>query len=139
MSWSCDQILDLRNRAAARAHKCEPIVRESEELMTLIHLLDKALLGGPLPGSLALGELQALAVEEQAPVPSVQARGQRIKAVSSLLAGHREQDFGAEEVASLLGIPYKTAKWALLRLLEEGSIERPTYGRYCYRKRQLAA
>jgi hypothetical protein len=139
MSWTCDQVLDLRNRAAERAHKCEPIVRESEELMTLIHLLDKALLGGPLPSSIALGELQALAVEGSESEPSVQTRVQRTEAVLILLAANRDVEFGSEQVALALGIPYKTAKWALLRLLEEGSIERPKYGRYCYRKRQLAA
>lgn len=139
MSWSCDQILDLRNRAAERAQKCEPIVRESEELMTLIRLLDNALLGGPLPGSLALGELLPLVPEKQAPMPSVQPRGQRTEAVLTLLITNRDTEYGAEEVASVLGIPYKTAKWALLRLERLGEIERPRYGRYCYRKRQLAA
>lgn len=133
-SWSRTHLIELRNKAAARAQQCAAVVQEAEELTSLIEVIDQALNGPTLTLATALRELTPVDDRPKSPI-----RSQSAEEVLKFLQDIPGEDAGIQDVASALGMNYKTVKWALARLLKANVIERPSYGRYCYRTRSLAA
>lgn len=145
MSWTRDEALTLRNKAAERAQRCAAVVRESEECLALVTRLDDVLLGVLTPYAEALGELAPVTGAayvgngNRAANGKVPSKVAKLHPVLVYLRLHDGVLFKTQELASALEISPSTVRSTLKRLHENGEIERPKRGLYCYRSGQLTA
>jgi predicted Rossmann fold nucleotide-binding protein DprA/Smf involved in DNA uptake len=130
MSWTKDQVIALRNRAAARVQLTAPVVQEAEELTSLIATCEKLMQTSPTPVSealRALAPIEAGELERAIPATSKVAPQQM---VYGLLQDAGGEGLQASNMARELKLPPSTVASALRRLHHAGRIRRLERGRY---------
>ena len=64
MTWTRDEAITLRNKAAERAQRCAAVVQEAEECEVLVALLDEILGVASSPAAERLRELSPVTSDE---------------------------------------------------------------------------